>query len=180
MFNGIKKGNGKCADEYFVGKNLEEGILAQYKYTYYDLKIRFKKIGKDINNGTFSHWIEDLDLRKKGLAIKKGKNRVAWYLNEEGLNTMFEYGKDRKIGYVRQILRITNNYTYKCEVDAELVQQLGIKRVNELNNLLNDKLKELCVENEKKIKQLRFQELEKELEQKQLELEEIKKEMMAY
>ena len=180
MNNFIKRGKGKCADEYFVGKHLEEGILTQYKYTYYDLKDKFKEIGKDINNGTFSHWIEDLDLRRKGLAVKKGKDRVAWYLNEEGLNLMFEYGKDRKIGYIRQILRITNNNTYKCEVEAELVQQLGIKRVNELNNLLNNKLKELCIENQRKIKQLRFQELERELEQKQLELEEIKKEMMTY
>lgn len=180
MNNFIKRGKGKCADEYFVGKNLEEGFLAQYKYTYYDLKNKFKKIGKDINDSTFSHWIEDLELRRKGLALKKGKDKVAWYMNEEGLNIMFEYGKNRKIGYIRQRLRITDNNTYKCEVSAKLVQNLGIKRVNELNSLLNNCLNKLVLENERTIKQLKFQELEKELKQKQLELEKLKEEMMTY
>lgn len=172
MFNGIKKGNGKCADEYFVGKNLEEGVLSLYKYTYYDLKDAFKKIGKDINNSTFSHWIEDLELREKGLALKKGKKRVSWYLNKEGITMLFEYGKKRKIGYIKR-LRETENNTYKTEVNSTIVKELGIKKYDELQKITNRLFNDYYEESKKQIINLKVKQLQQEIEQKQNEIKEI-------
>ena len=175
----IKKGKAKSCDEYFFGKNLEEGILSNYKYTYSDLKKKFNEIGKNINNSTFSHWIEDLELRKRGLAIKKANGKIKWYLNEEGFNELYEHGKTKKIGY-KVKLRVTDNDTYKCEVKANLVKSLNIKRYDDLCKLINSLIEFYYQQQLQKINEEKVKLIQQEIRQKQLELEDLESEMMAY